>query len=144
MSNTKQWTKGPVTFEFDSTTVLYREEYSAVLGKAAPSLAVMVLDAYRYQREWTLKMIPGGSDERHAVWESHAYRHAGVRCIQRVPEKVALAVIAKFLELCEKYPSLPFNAAGENGRPRAEGFVHFHEALLQSVEVTVKLLDETC
>lgn len=143
-----------VTLNFEPfASVLYREEHSEAAGRVLPKLSVQCIDAYGYQREWSLSLERAAGSVQ-CSWISHAYRHPGVRHIQPMEASKAKKLIARFLELCQKYPTLLFNdgprpltegAMGNQnaviGQPRAQGFVRFHTALLDGAEPTVRLLD---
>lgn len=130
------------TFQFEQATVMLTVSVD-FKGRARPKLYIQAIDAYRYQRELSIEYRhrPGNSDDMY--WECHAYRHPGVRHITEPSKAVAEKLIARILELCEKYPSLLFNSSDDAGpgRARHEGFVHFHDILLAGADPSVKLLE---
>lgn len=129
-----------VALEFEQATVRYTiERPPTVKGRALPKLYVQCIDAYRYQREWTLALRWEPGDTSQLFWESRAYRHPGVRRIVMVHANVAERLITEFLNLCERTPSLLFNAADDR-HVRSEGFVHFHTDLLDGAPVSIKTL----
>jgi hypothetical protein len=133
-------------------SVIYKAELSAATGKIMPMLEVMVIDQYRYQREFSVgrhheyhlpdSEHPKGHTTTH--WEWRIYRHPGRRNQGRVPRVVAERFILRFLELTQQYPGLLFNATGDHttdkARPNCEGFVHMAEALHDGYEFSHKLL----
>ena len=136
-----------VTFQFEKAhaTVQFKVADSVATGKTHYSLEVMVIDQYRFQREFSLSFHhePGDSSDVH--WESHIYQHPGRRhVLKHLGPKRCEAFIRRFLELCEKYPDLLFNAEGDHTtnktRPRCEGFVSLAETLHRGALPSVKLL----
>jgi hypothetical protein len=128
------------TFEFEQATVIYRLEHSDVVSWMLPRLEVMAIDAYFYQREFILKRCIVG-DAKTTIWEAHAYHHPDRRDVQNISWHAAEHFIYQFLELCEKYPSLLFNATDNvKGTPRSVGFVRLSERLLRGEPCTVQLL----
>ena len=124
--------------EFQQGTVIVTNKHSAASGRMMRKISVQILDAYRYQREWTLEFRrePGG---KRCYWESHAYKHPGQRHIVELSKQVAERLWDRFLEMVENHPSLLFNDADER-RARHEGFVHFHDTLLCGATPSYKLL----
>lgn len=114
--------------QFKHGTVIVENKYSAVSGKMMPKISVQIIDAYRYQREWTLEFRhkPG---KKHCYWESHVYKHPGQRHIVELSPNVAKRLWDRFLSMVENYPTLLFNDTDER-RARHEGFVHFSDTLL--------------
>lgn len=114
-------------------------------GTPRPKLYIQAIDQYRYQRELSIEYRHEPGDSSKLFWECHAYRHPGRRHITQLSPAVAKRLIARILHLSAEYPSLLFNAqdnaADVHDRPRSEGFVHFHETLLDGAEPSVKLLD---
>jgi hypothetical protein len=84
---------------------------------------IQLVDAYRYQRELIIEQDAKGK------WTTHAYQHPGIRNIEWVSARAANNLIERIRELCRNHISLLFNAATPE-RPRHEGFVQFHHALL--------------
>lgn len=119
-------------YEFEQGTVIYNVEHVPDKEGAVPKLEVQVLDQYGYQRELSLRFRDRQSEKAFTYyWELHTYRHPGRRDIQHVSERLALIFIARFLEICEKYPILLFNPADSaKGEPRHKGFVQLSERLL--------------
>ncbi len=139
-----------IQFERAHATVIYKNEISAATGERMPRLYVQCIDQYGYQREWSLQRTHKPGDSSVTYWESHIYQHPGRREIAEVRGSIAAQCIARFLYLCENYPTLLFNetcirAQNEpNGtldiRPRSEGFIHFAEALHRGARPTAKML----
>jgi len=74
-------------------------------------------------------------------WVVNAYKHPFRGAVETVvSEKVAMRLIDRIWALANEYPTLLFNANGQNDRPRAAGFVHFHDQLLAGAVPSVKLL----
>ncbi len=115
-------------FEAAHASVIFKNESVPATGKQHQSLEVMAIDAYGYQREWSLKYTwePGNTSK--LCWLSHVYQHPGRREVHVVDEKQAAGCILKFLELCRDFPSLLFNDPSIS-RPRSAGFVQFCERL---------------
>lgn len=128
------------TFQFENATVVYTNDMSAATGKRMPRLYVQAIDAYGFQREWTLQYRHEPGDSSDCYWESHAYHHPGRRDIQRMAPKAAARVVAHFLDICQDYPTLMFNASQDRVRARHEGFVKFHEVMLRGFEPSVKMM----
>lgn len=130
-----------LVFQFDKAhaTIQYKCKHSAATGCVMPSLEVMVIDEYRYQREWSLayRHKPGDSAVRY--WESHIYQHPGRRHICEVAPDVAKLLMVRFVEQCDKYPTLLFNERTDK-RPCCEGFVHFADMLMWGTPPSAKLL----
>lgn len=93
-----------------------------------PEFFIQAIDSYRYQRELTIKPK---LNAQNTLWEVHAYRHPGVRHICEITCEQAHLIIARLLEISTKYPVLLWNEETQEGRARHEGFVHFHDLLLQ-------------
>lgn len=135
-----------LTYQFEKShaTVIYRAEHSAATDRVMPHLDVMVIDQYRYQREFSVRYRWEPGDSSNLYWEWQVYRHPGRRNAGKVSQCVAERFILKFLELTRYYPGLLFNAAGDHAtdptRPRCEGFVHLAEYLHDGYEFSVKLL----
>lgn len=127
-------------WQFPQSSVIFKCEHSAAVGKVLPRLEVMCIDQYRYQRELLVYF-----NHHEGKWEYHAYRHPGRHHIGHISERVAMKFMERFLEQVEKYPGLLFNDTGDHAadksRPRCEGFVHLSERLLDGGEFTVKQLD---
>ena len=117
-----------ITHEFPRATVIFTNEMVRATGKRMPKLYVQMADAYGYQREWTLAYRYEPGDSKTLYWESSVYQHPGRREAVKLGKAQAEKCIAKFLELCVKYPMLLFNASDEH-MPACAGFVHFAEAL---------------
>lgn len=121
------------SFEFEQACVIFTNDSSVATGQKMPKLYVQIVDAYRFQREWTLQFRYEPGDAKKLYWESRIYQHPGRREICELPKKQAENLLIRFLELCDKYPSLLFNKTGEHttdkARPRNEGFVSFAERL---------------
>lgn len=134
-----------IVYQFENASVVYTADFSLATDRVMPKLDVMVIDQYRYQRELSVAFRHEPGDSKKLLWEYHAYRHPGRRYIGTISKSVGQRFINRFLDLCENYPSLLFNRAGEHtsiaNRPRAEGFVHLSEQLLDGWEFSVKLLD---
>jgi hypothetical protein len=135
-----------VVYQLPHATVIYTRNHSLATGRTMPSLKIQAHDQYRYQRELSVAFRHRPGDSSDLYWECHAYQHPGRRNIQEnIPDSVARRFISRFLDLCASYPALLFNATGDHatdpGRPRHEGFVHLHDALLWGAELSVKLLD---
>lgn len=118
-----------IIHQYDNASVVYTCEHSAATGFLMPKLTVQVIDAYRYQRELYVQYKHEPGNSKTLYWEWVIYRHPAHRNSGKTTEKTATAFITRFLTLCDKYPTLLFNPDGENGRARAEGFVHMAEAL---------------
>ena len=114
-------------------------------GKTYFSLYVQSIDQYRFQREYSLKYSHVPGDSATLRWWSHVYMHPGRRQESEVSAERAKGFILRFLYLCDHYPSLLFNAAGDHAadasRPRSEGFVHLCERLHRGETVSKRLLD---
>ncbi len=124
---------------FEQGTVIVENKYSVATGKMMPKISVQILDAYRYQREWTLKFRYEPGNTKRCYWESHAYKHPGQRHIEELSPAVAKRLWDRFIGMVEEYPTLLFNDADER-RARHEGFVHFHDALLCGTTPSCTLL----
>lgn len=124
--------------KFKHGTVIVTNKYSVASGRMMPKISVQIIDAYRYQREWTLAFCrePGG---KRCYWESHVYKHPGQRNIVELSPDVAKRLWDKFLDLVENYPALLFNDENER-RARHEGFVHFSDTLLCGATPSCTLL----
>ncbi|MTW25827.1 hypothetical protein GM537_13695 [Streptococcus pneumoniae] len=72
-------------------------------------------------------------------WICHAYRHPNVRERVTITAPTAKRLIERLLKLSEAYPTLLFNEGTTVGG-RHQGFVHFHEALLQGAEPSLRVL----
>lgn len=128
------------TFEFEQASVIFRIEDSPAAGRELYRLEVMVLDAYAYQREFILQLRNSGTSKE-LFWEAHTYHHPDRRNIQTLTWRNAEHFILKFLDLCEKYPTLLFNATDNpKGTPRSVGFVHLSERLLRGEPCSDRLL----
>ena len=132
--------------EFESITLPQGSHASVCLKRSAdangiirPEMSIMVIDAYRYQRELTiaLRHRPGNLSE--LFWEVHAYKHPGQRCISEVSESVARRLWDRIEHLARQYSTLLFAIDSERG-PRCEGFVHFHDRLLAGETPSCKML----
>ena len=127
---------------FDSHACLIYREDKDYNNRICPNLYIQAFSAYRYQLELSItRKRKAGSNNYY--WESHAYCHPDFRNITEISEKVAKALIARIIELAQKYPTLLFNSAeyGANKLPQNEGFVHFHNQLLAGITPSVKLLN---
>lgn len=105
-------------------------------------LAIQAIDAYGYQREFTLLFgwEPGQSHHEAREWRWSAYKHPFRPSTEGcVSSKVARTFIERLVELVEQYPTLLFNEADDR-RPRGNGFVHVHEQLLYGCEPSATLL----
>lgn len=118
----------PHTFQFHHATVIFTNPMSEATKEHMPKVFVQIIDSYRYQREWILERKHQAGNSKVIYWESHIYRHPGVRCIKEVTEKAAIDLMEKFQEFCWKYPKLLFSTVEEC--PLHEGFVHFADRLL--------------
>lgn len=125
-------------FQFPHGTAQYWEEKSGATGKVMKRMYTQVIDDYHYQREWSLRQRHRAGNSKAVYWESHIYRHPGIRCIVEPQDKAAENLLAKYLEYCEKWPSLLFNARSERQAANA-GFVDLalilHEGALPSVRI---------
>lgn len=111
-------------------------------------LSVQAHDQYGYQREFSIayRRVAGTDSFR---WVVSTYQHPFHRPDQDqdVSAGKAQRFMDRLIELVEQYPSLVFNNAAftehkpPRFRPRHEGFVKWHTALLNGAEFTVKLLD---
>ena len=129
-------------YEFEHGCVIVRNEYSQATRQTMPKLYVQVIDAYRYQWEWTLQFRHRPGDSKDLYWESHIYRHPGQRQIKELTPAVAKRLWDRFMELVRNYPTLLFNESnvGRRDRPRHEGFIHFGISLLSGADPSCKLL----
>ncbi len=132
-------------FEQAHATVIFTNELSAATGQKHAKLYVQAIDQYGYLREWSLQFTHEPGDSTKTYWESHIYQHPGRREITKVRAQIATQCITRFLDLCEKHPTLLFNvaelaAATGRFRPQCEGFVHFAEALHRGTTPTAKML----
>jgi len=138
-------------WEVEHGTIIFTCEHSMALGCITPKFAVQVIDQYRYQREWTIGLkhnnqLVDGRMKPVPCWESHMYRHPGVRDIQNMSMYKAMRLMERFHYLVENYPSLLFNKGEMMGgatpywRPRHEGFVHMAEKLLAGMEASVRMI----
>ena len=129
-----------LSFEKAHASVIYTETPDCN-GLARPKLFIQAIDAYAYQRELLVQYRHCAGDMKQMYWECHAYVHPGLRHITEPSEKVALAFIERFLEQCEKYPTLLFNDETHGTRPRSVGFVHLHNQLaLWHADLSAELL----
>ncbi len=127
------------TFQFPHATVLFSNDHSLATGQKMPKLYVQAIDQYRFQRELSVDFRHEPGNSSILFWESHVYQHPGRRHIVKLGKSQAEAFIIRFLELCEQYPSLLFNAEDSN-RERHEGFVHLCERLHRGDMPSVNLL----
>lgn len=134
-------------FQFDKAhaSVIYKVEPSAAIGGNRVSLEVMVIDQYRYQREFSLRFTYEPGNSANVRWEWHIYQHPSRRNDGIVSDGIAKRFIQRFLELCRDYPALLFNESGDHAtdaaRPRCEGFVHLAEALHLGAPLSVSTLN---
>ncbi len=126
-------------FEWPHASVNASNQYSLASGRRMVKLEVMVIDQYRYQREWTLQFRHRSGNSKDLHWESHIYQHPGRREVSEPTPKEAVKLLKRFLELTIEYPTLLFNDSSTD-RARCEGFVHFAEILHRGATPSSKLL----
>lgn len=144
MSKTSALPDAGVHYEFEHCTVNYSCEHSLATNRNMPRLSVQAIDAYGYQREFSVSFHHEPGDSSKLLWEMRVYCHPGRRESEVISESVAKRFISRFLDLCDRYPSLLFNATGEHetnkARPRSEGFIHLCERLHRGEALSVNLL----
>ena len=127
-------------FQFEQGCLLVTE-VTDFNGNVCQKLYIQAIDAYRYQRELSIEFmrVHGRSDEASYHWQIHAYKHPGIREISQPEPMVAKGMINRLVDLATKYPDLLFNK-GTADRARHEGFVHFHDVLLNGVKPNVSMI----
>jgi hypothetical protein len=147
---------GPTYADVEVTHTVYSFEQGGMIVRRATvkgnpriiDVKVQISDAYGYQREFSVenRRIAGTSTFR---WEANTYLHPyhTVDQVQVISEGVAKRFMERLIELVENYPSLVFNNSAFTShtppryRPRHEGFIRWHTALLNGANLSVKLLD---
>lgn len=128
-----------IQMPYSHSCVVFTREFSKATNQEMPKLYVQSIDAYNFQREFSLAKRYAPGDSKKVFWESHVYQHPGRREVCQVPEAVATAFIARFMEQVTKYPSLLFNATNDR-QARNAGFVSFCERLHRGESPSVKML----
>jgi hypothetical protein len=131
----------PVIYQFEKShaSVIFKNEFWKATGKKHASLEVMAIDAYGFQREFSLRLTFEPGNSKNIYWESQIYQHPGRRfIISHLGNKKCEAFIKKFLAYCKNYPLAFFNEKGV--AEQNYGFVKFAERLHRGEEPSVKLL----